>query len=99
MRSPARLIRVSIALMVLLSVAAVDDFLSLHDIFKDYVSRPALDYLAIETSRQLPEWTGTSLEWTSLRISYSVRVVIIVLNIIVLLKLKSRLNLGRESRS
>lgn len=87
MDKPARLVKLSIVLTILLCIAALDDFLSLHDIFKDYVSQPALSSLGIQTSKSLPDWTGTPLEWTSVTVSYLFRVVILVFNLILLTRL------------
>lgn len=90
MNNSTRLVQLSIGLTILLALAALEDFLCLHDIFRDYVSPSALDYLGVTPSEPLPEWTSTSLEWTSLTVSYWLRVGIICLNIVVLMKLKSR---------
>lgn len=87
MSKPAKLVKMSILLTVLLFLAAVDDFLSLHDISKDYVSRSALDYVGITTTGPLPDWTRTSLEWTSVRVSYWLRVGLLCLNFGLLFRL------------
>ena len=79
------------AITVALIVCTFDDFLSLHDIKADYVSKSVLAYLRVETSEPLPTWTDTSLEWTSLTISHALRSVLIVSNFAILLLLKKRL--------
>ena len=81
----------SIAITIVLIVCTLDDFLSLHDSKADYVSKSALGYLQIETSKSLPTWTNTPLEWTSVSISYALRTVLIVSNLAILLLLTRRL--------
>ena len=88
-----KLVKGSLLLTVLLCFAALDDFLSLHDIFRDYVSQAALHGMGIQTSKELPDWTATPLEWTSVTISYIFRVVVLGLNLLVLMKLRSRLRI------
>ena len=85
-----RLITASIVITVLLIICTFDDFLSLHDIKNDYVSKPVLEYLSIETSNALPTWTNTTLEWTSIKISYLLRTVLIISNLCLLILLKKR---------
>ena len=75
----------SLGIILLLALSTRVDLLSLHDIRSDYVSQSALDYLGIEVSRELPSWTNTRLEWTSIRISVAVRVVLILWNLVLLL--------------
>jgi hypothetical protein len=86
-----KLVVASLAITVLLVLCTFDDFLSLHDIRADYVSRSALSYLRVETSEALPPWTETSLEWASVTISYALRSVLIFSNLVILLLLMNRL--------
>ena len=88
MKKKETLLKIVIILSIILFICTIDDFLALHDIYKDYVSRSALQYLEIETSQMLPEWTNTKLEWTSVTISYWVRFICIILMIIALFSLK-----------
>jgi predicted transglutaminase-like protease len=89
-----KLIIASIAINILLIFCTVDDFLALHDIKKDYVSKSVLSYLLVETSAPLPTWTDTRLEWTSVTISYALRSILIVSNLVILLLLTKRLPNG-----
>jgi len=91
-----KLIVASIAINILLIFCTVDDFLSLHDIKADYVSKPVLSYLHVETSASLPTWTDTRLEWTSVTISYALRSILIISNLGILLLLRKRLARGNE---
>ena len=86
-----KLLIASIGITILLIVCTIDDFLSLHDIKADYVSTAALDYLKIGTSAPLPSWTDTTLEWTSVKISYVARSVLIMANLGVLVLLMRRI--------
>jgi hypothetical protein len=86
-----KLLFASIGITVVLMVCTLDDFLSLHDIKADYVSKSVLRHLQVETSKSLPTWTDTPLEWTSVTISYAVRMVLIVSNLAILLLLTRRL--------
>lgn len=90
-----KLIIACIAINILLIFCTFDDFLSLHDIKADYVSKSVLSYLHVETSATLPTWTDTRLEWASVKISYAVRSILIVSNLAILLLLTKRLPYGR----
>lgn len=85
-----RLLVTSMAITVLLGVCAVDDFLSLHDIRADYVSKAALDYLRVTTSGTLPWWTDTRLEWASVTASFVLRTLLILSNGAILVLLLKR---------
>ena len=63
------------------------DFAALHDIKKNYVSKSILDYLKIDTSQKLPEWTDTKGEWQVVSFSLFSRVSFYILNIIFLIYL------------
>jgi len=93
------LLYASIAITVGLIVCTGDDFLSLHDIKADFVSRSALSYLHVDTSQPLPTWTDTPLEWTSVKISYALRLVLILSNLAVLLLLIKRIPRAAEPAS
>ncbi len=90
-----KLLFASIAITIVLIVCTLDDFLSLHDIKADYVSKSVLNYLQVGTSASLPAWTDTPLEWTSVTISYALRSVLIVSNLAILLLLTRRLPRAR----
>lgn len=90
------LIIASIAINILLIVCTVDDFLCLHDIKADYVSKSILSYLHVETSAPLPTWTDTRLEWTSVAMSYALRSILIISNLGILLFLRKRLTRRNE---
>lgn len=94
-----KLIIASIVINILLVFCTFDDFLSLHDIKADYVSKFVLSYLHVENSAALPTWTDTRLEWASITISYVVRSILIVSNLALLLFLRRRLPCKNELAS
>ncbi len=58
------------------------DFLALHDISKDYLSSEMLEHFNITAS--LPEWTATEGEWQIVTISFFLRVLFLLANILLL---------------
>jgi hypothetical protein len=94
-----KLIIASVAINILLIFCTFDDFLSLHDIKADYVSKYVFSYLHVQTSATLPTWTDTRLEWASVTISYAVRSILIVSNLAILLFLRKRITHGNELAS
>jgi len=91
MRKP---IIASIAINILLIICTFDDFLSLHDIKADYVSKSVFSDLHVDTPATLPTWTDTRLEWASVTLSYAVRSIAIISNLGILLYLRKRLPSG-----
>jgi hypothetical protein len=91
MKKTDTLIKIVILLTIVLFICAVDDFLSLHDIKKDYVSKGALQYLEAETSKALPDWTNTELEWLSVKVSYIIRFIAIIMSLFLLVRLKKNI--------
>ena len=78
------LLMVAIILSIIMFICTIDDFLSLHDIKNDYVSKSVLQYLQVETTKELPDWTNTKLEWLSITVSYFIRFLFIIFIIIIL---------------
>lgn len=78
------LLMASTAITVLLALCTFNDFLCLHDIRADYVSKSVLEYLHVETTAQLPGWTDTKLEWRSITISFTLRSILILANLLIL---------------
>lgn len=85
MKNPDILLKIAIVFSVIVFLATVDDFLSLHDIYKDYVSQAALQYLEVETSKELPGWTDTRGEWMAVTISFFVRFFAMIIIVVTLL--------------
>jgi len=82
---------VAIALTIVLFICTIDDFLSLHDINKDYVSKWVLQYLDTDTTKELPSWTNTELEWLSVKISFFIRFVTLIIFLFILLLLRKEI--------
>jgi hypothetical protein len=78
------LVSVTLGLSIVVFILTIGDFLALHDISKDYVSKFILDYLQIELSQELPEWTDTRGEWRSVTISFVSRFAFLILNFVTL---------------
>jgi hypothetical protein len=81
MKKTKMLLMIVLALCVVVMVFTFVDFLCLHDIYKDYISRSALDHLEIDIERDLPEWTSTPGEWQMVTLGYGVRFVFLIFNI------------------
>ena len=65
---------------------AILDFLALHDIAKDYLSREALKFAEITVA--VPAWTATEGEWLIVEISLLARVLFLLANIFLLWSLR-----------
>jgi hypothetical protein len=64
---------VSLVLCVLVFLLTIGDFLALHDIGNDYVSKEILTYLNVSLSKELPDWTATKGEWRLVELSWVTR--------------------------
>ena len=62
------------------------DFLALHDIAKDYLSKEALTFIEITTA--IPAWTATEGKWLIVEISLLARVLFFLANIFLLWSLR-----------
>lgn len=78
---------ITLILSVFVFMLTLMDFAALHDINKDYVSQSILDYLKIDTSQNLPEWTNTKGEWQVVTFSFIIRFLFLVLNSVLLIYL------------
>lgn len=81
MKRTKTLLIITLALSSVMAVFTFFDFLCLHDINNDYISRSALEYLEIGIEEDLPAWTATPGEWRLVTIGYGVRVVSLILTI------------------
>ncbi len=62
------------------------DYLTLHDIYKDYVGQDIINRFQLNEFI-LPSWTQATLEWTWLRISFLGKLLIVFINIYFLIRL------------
>jgi len=90
MNRSAPLLKLILTSSLFICLLTLLDYLPLHDIFKDYISPYALAYLSIDLSTQLPAWTVTSTEWNTLLVSFILKIILSVLNIILVLVLLKR---------
>jgi hypothetical protein len=77
------LIKLSLALCLITFVLTVSDFMALHDVMHDYVSKEVLE--AHQTTPIiLPEWTDANLEWQWINFSGIIRIGFLLLNTVAL---------------
>jgi hypothetical protein len=62
----------------------IGDFLALHDIGNDYVSKDILSYLDVSLSKELPAWTATRGEWRLVELSWVTRMGFFLVNAVTL---------------
>ena len=75
---------ISLVLCVLVFLLTIGDFLALHDIGNDYVSKEILTYLDVSLSKELPEWTATKGEWRLVELSWIMRMGFLPVNAVTL---------------
>ncbi len=72
---------------ILIILFLIMDFLALHDIRKDYLSKFIITYLNLELLSNLPDWTETNSEWMIVQISFFCKSTLTILNMILIIKL------------
>ena len=82
---------------VLVFILTILDFAALHDIKQDYVSRYILNYLKINLSNDLPDWTSTEGEWHVVSLSLYLRFLFLILNTTVLVYYFKKLASNKNS--
>jgi len=97
MKNFRTLIILTLLFSVLVLLMTIMDFLALHDIKQDYLSKTIIDYLGITFSKEIPDWTATSGEWRSVTISLYSRLIFFFLNIFVLYQCINKLQLSKNS--
>lgn len=83
----------SLVLSIILILLLIGDYLALHDIRQDYVSSKVLDAVETDISNEIPEWASTKLEWTFVRVSLVLKMIIAPVIIIALSKTVRKLKL------
>lgn len=94
MRTTSSLSRVLYVFVIVFFVCLLLDFLALHDIQKDYVSTSVINQFSVATTSGLPEWTKTSGEWSLIRWSFAVKLVVVGLMIPVVRALRRNYRLA-----
>lgn len=88
MRRVDTLLKFALLIAILLCVLTILDYLALHDIYKDYVSKTVLSYLNLDLSKELPAWTNTELEWDMVTINYIMKTFVTIVNIILIISIR-----------
>ena len=91
MKKSGIMLKSMLALNLLVFLLTILDFLALHDIQNDYVSAEALQHLQIiGSSAPPPAWTATTGEWQIVSISFWLRTVFILTNLLLLWQLSRK---------
>ncbi len=80
MKTNAAVTRVLLIFTIVLFACLLFDFLALHDIRNDYVSKLVMSRFAVNSTTDLPAWTNTKGEWSIIQISYVVKLIIAALS-------------------
>ena len=83
--------KILLVLTILLFICMFFDFLALHDINRDYVSKLVMTRFSPVTSNTLPNWTNTTGEWSIVQISYMIKLGITGFTFYFLLALRKNL--------
>jgi hypothetical protein len=87
--------RIILLISIILIALIIMDYLPLHDIYRDYISVNAIDYLGIKILSNIPEWTSAELEWSAITFNYIFKIILASVNIalvILLLRANKRDN-------
>ena len=93
MKPKEPIIGLAFVLSIIVFLLIFGDFMALHDINKDYVSNEVLEYLQVDTSKELPEWTKQKMEWTFIEISLFLKSVFMIVVIVAIAKTIRKLKL------
>ena len=80
-------------LSLIMILLLIGDYLALHDIRQDYVSSDVLDTVQTDISNEIPEWASTKLEWTFVKVSLVLKMIIAPIIVIALSKTVRKLKL------
>lgn len=92
----SRHIAVVLVAMVLVILFMAADYLALHDIRNDYVSRDVLGQLSEGVPQDLPSWSETREEWTVATVSFAARLVLTIVSALLLLRAFRMLRSARQ---
>ncbi len=74
MKNPILLIKICFVIGFLALLMTVGDYLALHDIWHDYVSKQVIEKYGGGSTSNLPDWSESKLEWRMVNISGIFRV-------------------------
>ena len=83
----------ALVLSLILVLLLIGDYLALHDIWQDYVSSDLLDAVETDISNEIPEWASTKLEWTFVRVSLVLKMIIAPIIVIALARTVRKLKI------
>ncbi|MCP4632469.1 MAG: hypothetical protein GY855_06045, partial [candidate division Zixibacteria bacterium] len=81
MKNPQLLIKICLGLGIFALLMTVGDYLALHDIWHDYVSKQVIEKHGGSTILNLPDWTEARLEWRMVNISGLIKAFYIILSL------------------
>ncbi|MDM8553703.1 hypothetical protein QUF75_03100 [Desulfococcaceae bacterium HSG7] len=84
MKNTSALIKLSLILCIIAFVMTIGDYLALHDIWHDYVSKEVIKLHKDDSVLNLPEWSETKPEWLMVSISGAVRIAYFVFSAVTL---------------
>ncbi len=85
MKNPQLLIKISLAIGFFAFLMTVGDYLALHDIWHDYVSKQVIETYSSSSTLNLPEWSETKLEWQMVNISGLIRIIYLIFSLTTLI--------------
>jgi hypothetical protein len=95
MKTNAQLTMILILLSLVLFLCIVFDFLALHDIYRDYVSKLVMNRFSPTISNTLPNWTNTEGEWAIVQISLFIKFLLIGITFLILFTFRKNLPKGQ----
>lgn len=95
MKTTSKLTTILFALIIVLIASLLFDFLALHDISNDYVSTPVIRQFSSVPASNFPEWTKNSGEWSLIRWSLAVKLIIAALSIPIVWALRRNYDMTR----
>ena len=84
MKKTSILIKISLVLCFFTLLMTVCDYLALHDIWHDYVSKEVITAYGGNSVLNLPKWSETKLEWQLVNISGLFRIVYLIFSSVTL---------------
>jgi hypothetical protein len=93
MKTNTILTKVLLGLSILFGLTLVLDFISLHDIQNDYVSRSVINQFSSDSVKFLPDWSSTSGEWLLVKVSFLLKTIAFLAFLLVVSIQKKRIAL------
>jgi hypothetical protein len=81
MKNKQLLIKICFMVGCLALLMSIADYLSLHDIWHDYVSKQVIESYGGNISSSLPYWSQTRPEWKVVNISWVIRIFYFIISL------------------